>query len=396
MLRNYLTITLRNIIKYKGFSFINIFGLALGLACCLLISLYIRDEISYDKYHENANRIYRVTRNFLSKDGTVSLHLGHAAPPFGPLLQNDFPDIEQSARILQNGSLFKYGEKAFNEENVFIAEPSIFKIFTIPVISGDPQKALDEPFSIMLSDKMAEKYFNNENPIGKVLRANNQFDVKVTGVFKTFPSNSHFHPDFLLSFSTLNDDNIYGRENLRTNFGNNSFGTYLLLPENYNTQRLTSQFPAFLDKHMAGDAPADAPKPSTWTNLFLQKLTDIHLHSQLDSEFEPNSNITTVYILAAIAVFILIIACINFMNLSTALATKRAKEVGIRKVMGVTKDKLIAQFLSESVVFAMIGLVLAIGIVHLALPALNNFLDRDLTVGYFENWYTLPVLLGLA
>jgi putative ABC transport system permease protein len=396
MLRNYLIIALRNIIKYKGFSFINIFGLALGLACCLLISLYIRDELSYDKYHENANRIYRVTRNFLSKDGTVSLHLGHAAPPFGPLLQNDFPDIEQSVRILQNGSLFKYGEKAFNEENVFIAEPSIFKIFTIPVVSGDPQKALDEPFSIMLSDKMAEKYFNKENPVGKVLRANNQYDVKITGVFKTFPSNSHFHPEFLLSFATLNDENVYGRENLRTNFGNNSFGTYLLLPENYNTERLTSQFPAFLDKHMAGDAPADAPKPSTWTNLFLQKLTDIHLHSQLDSEFEPNSNITTIYILAAIAVFILIIACINFMNLSTALATKRAKEVGIRKVMGVTTDKLIVQFLSESVVFALIALILGIGIVHLALPALNNFLDRQLTIGYFEHWYTLPILVGLA
>ncbi|QHT67980.1 FtsX-like permease family protein [Rhodocytophaga rosea] len=396
MFQNYLKIALRNILKYTGFSFINIFGLALGLTCCLLISLYIRDELSYDKYHTNADRIYRVTRNWTSQDGSVSLHLGHVAPPFGPLLENEFPDIEASARIIQNGFLFRYDEKAFNENNVFIAEPAIFKIFTIPVISGDPKKALDDPFSIMLSDKMAEKYFNNENAVGKVIKIDNQFQVKITGIFKHFPANSHFHPDFLVSFSTLNDDNVYGRENLRTNFGNNSFGTYLLLPENYNTQTITSQIPVFLDKVLAGNNPNNGPKPSAGTNLFLQKLTDIHLHSHLDSEFEANSDITTLYILSAIAVFILIIACINFMNLSTALAAKRAKEVGIRKVMGVTKDKLVIQFLSESVVFSMIALVLAIGIVQLSLPALNNFTGRELSVGYLENWYTLPLLITLA
>lgn len=382
--------------KYKAFSFINIFGLALGLACCLLISLYIRDELSYDKYHQHADRIYRVTRDFVSQDGKVDLHLGHVAPPFGPLLQNDFPDIEQAARMLQSGSLFRYDEKSFNEDNVFIAEPSIFKIFTIPVISGNPAKALSEPFSLMMSDKMAEKYFGQENPIGKMLQIDNQYPVKVTGVFQSFPANAHFHPEFFLSFATLYNEDIYGREGLRTNFGNNSFATYLLLPKNYPTERLTSQFSAFLDKHMGSEAPADAPKPSTWTHLYLQKMTDIHLHSQLDSETEPNGNITTVYILMAIAVFILIIACINFMNLSTALAVKRAKEVGIRKVMGVTKFNLVAQFLSESVVFAMLSLILAIGIVHLTLPSLNTFTGRTLTMGYWQYWYTIPFLLLLA
>jgi putative ABC transport system permease protein len=395
MFSNYLKIVLRNIAKYKGFSFINIFGLALGLACCLLISMYIRDELSYDKYHENSTRIYRVTRDWVSSEGKVDLHLGHVAPPFGPLLQNDFPDIEAAARLLQSGTLFRYDEKAFNEDNVFIAEPSIFKIFTIPVLSGSPDNALNEPFSVMLSDKIAAKYFGDENPVGKVLRMDNQYTVKVTGVFESFPPNSHFHPEIFLSFTTLNDENIYGQEGLRTNFSNNSFATYLLLPENYPTERLTSQFPAFIDKHM-GSNDQNATKPSTYTHLYLQKLTDIHLHSHLDSEIEPNGNITTVYILIAIAIFILIIACINFMNLSTALAVKRAKEVGIRKVMGVTKSSLVTQFLSESVVFALVSLVLAIGIVHLALPALNTFTGRSLTMGYIQYWYTIPALLLLA
>jgi putative ABC transport system permease protein len=395
MFRNYLKIVLRNIAKHKGFSFINISGLALGLACCLLIFLYIRDELSYDKYHHNADRIYRVTRDFVSQGGKVDLHLAQVAPPFSPLLQNDFPDIEQAARILHSNSLFRYEDKIFNEENVFIAEPAIFKIFTIPVISGNPENALNEPFSVMMSEKIARKYFGNENPVGKLMQLDNQLPVKVTGVYESFPANSHFHPEFFISFSTLHDENIYGRENLRTNFGNNSFSTYLLLPENYSTERLTSQFPAFIDKYMGSKAP-DAVKPSTWTHLYLQKLTDIHLHSQLDSEIEPNGNITTVYILIAIAVFILIIACINFMNLSTALAVKRAKEVGIRKVMGVTKSNLIAQFLAESVLFALLSLVLALGIVHLALPALNSFTGRELNVGYLQYWYTIPFLLILT
>lgn len=396
MFQNYLKIVLRNIAKYKGFSFINIAGLALGLACCLLISLYIRDELSFDKHHQNADRVYRVTRDWVSKEGKVDLHLAHVAPPFGPLLQNDFPDIEQTARLLQTTTLFRYEDKLFNETNGFVAEPTIFNIFSIPVISGNPENALNEPFSVMMSEKMASKYFGKENPVGKLMRMDNEHTVKVTGIFQSFPANSHFHPEFFLSFATLNDENIYGREALRTNFGNNSFATYLLLPENYPSERLSSRFPAFIDKHMASQAPADAPKPSTYTHLYLQKLTDIHLHSQLDSEIEPNGNITTVYILMAIAVFILIIAGINFMNLSTALAVKRAKEVGIRKVMGVTKSNLIAQFLSESVVFALLSLVLAIGMVHLCLPALNTFTGRALTIGYFQYWYTIPSLLMLA
>jgi putative ABC transport system permease protein len=395
MLKNYIKIAFRNLLRYKVFSVINILGLAIGLACCMLISLYVKDELGYDKFHANADRIYRVTRNWVNQEGVVSLHLGHVAPPFGPLLENDFPDIEKVVRLLETNFPFRYEEKSFNEENVFIAEPAIFDIFTIPVVSGDPKRALNEPFSIMLSDKAAERYFGLEDPVGKTIRASNKFDLMVTGVFKSLPANAHFHPEFLLSFSTLNDDSVYGREALKTNFGNNSFATYLLLPPNYPADQLETQFPAFLDKHLAGDA-APGTRPSGFTHLFLQKLTDIHLHSNLASEIEPNGDITTVYILSAIAVFILLIACINFMNLSTALAAKRAKEVGIRKVVGVSKGVLILQFICESILFTLIALALAALAVQLVLPALNSFTGKELTVEYFQKVYTIPLLLAFA
>jgi putative ABC transport system permease protein len=397
MLRNYLTVALRNLAKHTGFSLINILGLTVGLSCFMLIALYIQDELSYDRYHTHADRIYRVTRDFRSPNGTVDLHLGHVAPPFGPLLQNDFPEVEKVARMLQADYLVSYGDKAFNENDIFIAEPSIFEIFTIPVISGDPQRALAEPFSVMLSEKTARKYFGAEDPLGQLLKIDNQFTVKVTGVFASFPANAHMHPEFMVSFSTLNDDQVYGRENLRTNWGNNSFATYLLLPGNYRPENLEAQFPAFLDRHMGAMAREYAvPAPSTWTHLYLQKLTDIHLHSHLDSEIEANGDIRYVYILSAIALFILLLACINFMNLATARSASRAKEIGMRKVSGALRGHLISQFLAESVLITLFALVLAIGITQLALPFLNDFTDKELSFGYLTNGYLLLVLLGVA
>ncbi len=395
MLKNYIIIALRNLQRYKVFSFINIVGLAVGLACCMLIALYVRHELSYDRYHTKADRIYRVTRDWVTSEGTVSLHLGNVAPPIGPLLKNDFEEIEEVARMLQTSFLFRDGERMFNEPEVFIAEPELLNIFSINVLKGNPGTVLEQPFQLMLSDEMAEKYFKGQDPVGKTLRVNNAFDVVISGIFESFPSNSHFHPNFFLSFSTLYDDDIYGREGLRTNWGNNSFTTYLLLPEGYPAENLQAQFPAFLDKHLSNSGPAGS-KPSASTRLYLQKVTDIHLHSNLAAELEPNGNAATVYTLAAIALFILGIAVINFMNLSTALAVKRGKEVGIRKVVGVQRGSLVMQFLSESVVYTLMALLLAILLVELSLPALNTFLGRELSLGYLSQPITIPLLIGLA
>ncbi len=334
MIRNYLKVALRSILRNKLSSFINIFGLALALSCSLLIYLFIKDELSYDRYHTHADRIYRVTRNFLSPDGSVNLHLGHLAPPFGPLLKNDFAEIEEVARTLKMRALFAYQEnaeekKSFNEENVYYAEPEVFRIFSIPVLEGSQDKSLTGPFNIMLSENTAKRYFGEESAIGKSLKVNNRYDVVVSGVYQDFPKQSHWHPDILVSFSTLNDSTIYGRRGLETNWGNNSFGTYILANENFDAKKTEQQFPAFVVRHMGRQMnDNNAPLPSTWTNLFLQKLTDIHLHSHLDSEEETNGNINNVYIMGVIGLFIILIACFNFVNLSTARASKRAKEVG--------------------------------------------------------------------
>ncbi|HMP99619.1 MAG TPA: ABC transporter permease [Cyclobacteriaceae bacterium] len=374
--------------KNKLSSFINVSGLALAMASCILIYLFVSDELSYDRYHKNADRIYRVTRNFISQDGSVSLHLGHVAPPFAPLLKNDFGEIEEIARALKITLLLSIEEdasniRAFNEDNIFIVEPAAFKIFDIPVISGNPEKDFEKPYTIMLSRPMAEKYFGKDEPVGKRLRAGNSFDLEVSGIFEPFPRQSHWHPEFIISFSTLNDSTLYGRRNLETNWGNNSFATYLLVQEFFDPAAMEARFPEFIDKHFGEYAkanfgvPADF-KASDGTTLFLQKLTDIHLRSHLDSEVETNGNINNVYMMSVIGIFIILIACINFVNLATARASKRAKEVGLRKVVGAHKQQLISQFLSESVLTATLSLLLAFGIVWFALPWLNDFTGKGL------------------
>jgi putative ABC transport system permease protein len=389
MYRNYLKIAIRNLLKNKLFSFINISGVAIGLACFLLLALYVKDELSYDRFHTNADRIYRLSRTFLSKDGTASIRLGHAAPPFGPLIKQDFPEVEQVVRLLETGASVKHGEKVFNEEAIFAAEANLFKVFSFNVTSGNPDKALENPFSIMFSRPMAEKYFGKENPVGKTVRLDNQLDYTVTGVFEPLPAQSHFHPDFLASFSTLNDPRVYGAEGLRTNWGNNSFSTFLLLPENYDPQKLVKSFPAFQNRHIETNA-------SSYSVLDLMKLTDIHLHSHLDSEIEANGDIQYVYLFSAIAVFILLIACINYMNLATAKSATRAKEVGMRKVIGAVRSQLINQFLSESILLVLVSVSIAVLIVVLCLPALNSFTQKTLQFNSLLDPGFIAILISIT
>ena len=405
MIRNYLTVAFRSIFRNKLTAFINIAGLALAMMCCILIYLFVSDELSYDRYNTKADRIYRVTRNFLSRDGVPNLHLANVAPPIGPLIKNDFGEVEVMARTINFGLVIgreENGElvKNFTEEHLFLAEPDIFKIFDIDVTTGDKTTALSRPFTIMLSEKSVKKFFDNENPIGKRLRANNQFDLEVTGVFKDFPSQSHWHPEYLVSFSTLENDKIYGRKELETNWGNNAFGTYLLLEEGADPKKMETGFPDFLERHyanfaIANGAPADF-KASRATTLFLQKLTDIHLLSHLDDELEVNGNINNVRMMAVIGLFIILIACFNFINLSTARATKRAKEVGLRKVVGAFKNQLITQYLSESVLISVLSLVLGCGLAFVALSWLNQFTGKFLTINPINNWMLFTGLIGFA
>lgn len=394
MIYNYLKISFRNLMKYKFISFINLFGLTIGFTCCLLILTYILNELSYDRYNKKADNVYRITRTFYNGNGDVALTLSTISPPFGYYLPTDFPEIQKMTRLLNNGTApLRYKDKLINEQNVYFADENIFDVFTIKVLEGNPATALKDPFSVMLTEETAKKYFGDEDPINKVLRANNQFDVKVTGVYKAFPSNAHLHPNIMVSFNTLKDSAIYGEKNLRTNWGNNSFFTYILLPKDYNVENMKARFPAFLDKHMVGQFRAT--QPSKATKLDLQKLTDIHLHSHTDYEAEPNGDIKRVYIFSCIAFFILLIACINYMNLSTARATLRAREIGIRKVVGARKKELVFQFLSESLLLTLAGILIAFGLLFILLPWLNKISGQDLSAGILLKWQVVvPLILS--
>ncbi len=381
MIRNYLKIAIRNLLKYRFISFINLFGLTVGLTCCLLITAYILNELSYDRYNKNADHIYRVTRSFNNQDGVVSLTLSTVSPPFGHYLPTDFPEIKKMTRLLDySPTPMKYKEKMFNEKGVFFADENLFEVFTVKVLKGNPKNALSNPFSVMLTEEMAKKYFGNEDPMDKSIRLGGQYDMKVTGIYKAFPSNAHMHPGMLISFNTLKDSTVYGEKNLRTNWGNNSFFTYILMPENFSPKKMIAQFPAFVDRRMTGQEYI-GNQPSKFTKLGLQKLTDIHLYSHTDYEAEPNSDISRVYIFSAIALFILLIACINYMNLSTARSALRGKEIGIRKVVGARRKELIGQFLGESILVCWAATILAAVLTYTALPWLNKVSGQDLSFG---------------
>ncbi|MGI8598266.1 MAG: ABC transporter permease, partial [Chitinophagaceae bacterium] len=330
MLKNYFIIAFRNIIRYKFYSLINIFGLAVGMAVCILIFLYVTDELSYDKFHIKKDRIFRVSREWFDHDGKTSLHLGHVAPAAAPLLKNDFPGIiEQSIRVLTDGNSMVMREDKKLFEDVSFADPDFFEVFTFKMLEGDPATALREPNSVVLTKAASQRMFGDESPIGKTIKYENEVDLKVTGVTEEVPVNSHFHYDYVASFNVIED--FYGTEEILKNWHNNSYSTYILLEEGYGPKELEAQLPSFLNKHLQTNEGEPA---ANWTRLHLWPVTDIHLYSSLDSEAEPNGKIEHIYIYSIIGIFILLIACINFMNLSTARSARRSKEVGLRKVMG--------------------------------------------------------------
>jgi putative ABC transport system permease protein len=386
MIRNYLKIAFRNMARYRLISFINLLGLTVGLSCCILITLYVANELSYDTHNKDAGNIYRITRSFHNKDGSESLHLSAIAPAFAPRLKTDFPELKHMTRILSNGqTTIRYEDKLFNERNAYFADDQFFDFFTTQVVSGNPATALAEPRSIMLSEEMAQKYFAGADPLNKLVRIDNQYFFKVTGVFKALPATSHLHPEILLSFSTLKDSTIYGERRLNSSWSNNAFHTYVKLPDPSTLQRIQSQFPSFIDRHMGKDVPPDVII-SKFTKLYFQKLTDIHLHSQLDDEIEANGDIKRVYIFSCIALFILIIACINYMNLSTARSIVRSREIGIRKAIGAQRRELIFQFLSESVLIAFLSLCAAVILSLAALPPINEISGQQLSISGLADW----------
>jgi putative ABC transport system permease protein len=391
-------VALRNIRKHKGYSLINIIGLAVGIASCLLILLFVQSELSYDRFHEKPERIYRV--GFKFHVGTNQFDAALGPCPLAGALLRDFPEVESAARIFarqsRGGDVFvRYDENRFKEKRFFWADPDLFDILTIRFTKGDPDDALAQPNSVILSSEAAEKYFSQEDPMGKMLELEDGSLYMVKGVTEKWPEPSHFHFDFLASFSSL-------PKSRDPDFYDTAVFTYILLRENASIEQLEAKLPEFSGKCMAPIIEKIMAVPyreflesGNFIGFMTQPLLDIHLHSDWGNELEPQGNFNTVIIFSAIAFLILVVACINFINLTTARSTQRANEVGVRKVVGSTHAQLIRQFLSESILQSLIAVLLALIIVELALPIFNSLVGKNFSSFYFQNWtFLLIVFIG--
>jgi putative ABC transport system permease protein len=387
MLKNYLKSALRNIKKHKGYAFINIVGLAIGMACCILIVMYITKELSYDRYHKNADRIFRL--GFDANVGGSQVTAPISNVPSAPVLIQSYPEVLDAVRIRTvSRTSVEYEDKQFYENDILYADNSIFSVFTFPMTRGDPKTALETAYSAVLTEDTAKRYFGDEYPMGKTLTLNNESNFVITGVMKDVPPNSHFTFDMLCSYETLYDRN---REIMEEWFNFRDY-TYLLLSEGFDYRDLENKFPALIDKYMGSMLKALGGE----IEFFLQPLTNIHLHSNLENEISPNSSITYIYIFGAVALFILCIACINFMNLATARSSTRAKEVGLRKVVGAERKELIRQFLGESLLYSFLSLMIALLFSRLALPFVSSLSGQDLSINFANVPWIIPGLLGLA
>lgn len=400
MFKNYFKVAFRNLFRQKMYSFLNIAGLALGMAATIIIALYVSGELSYDKHNIRHDRVYRLERMWYSQDGSGLQGFGTLAPSFTIFLEKDFPEFERIVRMYLSGDqLIQIDDRGFTEQNVFVVEEDIFDVFTIPMIKGDPKTALKDPGSVVLSESIAEKYFGKENPMGKsIITDGNPF--KVTGIIEDTPFHSHAHFDIFFSYTSFRT--MYGGRALDYFLGENNFSdnvtfTYALLKPDTDVEQLKDKIPDFLDKYLGTfkDENGAVRKASESSTINFDKLSDIHLYSHTRSEIEANGNATYVNTFMIVAVFILLIACVNFMNLSTARAAKRAKEVGLRKVVGANKKTLIAQFIGESLLISFISLLLSLIMINLLLPYFNAFLNVKMELGFFSNASDIYMLISV-
>jgi putative ABC transport system permease protein len=383
MLRNYLKIAFRNITRHRVYSIINISGLAIGMASSILILLWVQNEISYDKFHRNADRTYRVVGNL----GDLKSAVNSAAMPAA--LKAQMPFVKNTVRLcaIPTTMLFEAGDKKFEEKRAFYADPSFMDMFSFPLLHGNRAIALTQADGVLITQEMATKYFGNENPIGKLLRKDNEENVVVTGVFASIPPNSHLQFDFILPMASLARTN----EDLKVNAWDNfNFFTYIQLDKSFdpsaaNLLVLERQINQMFHSHV----------PEMKATFQLQPITTIHLAPERLADLPGHGNAQYVNIFFIIAVLVLVVACINFMNLATARSARRAKEIGLRKVAGAIRGQLIIQFLSESIFISFLSLVLALGIVWLFLPVFNQLADRKLSIDVSDAKFWLS-LTGIA
>lgn len=396
MLKNYFVTAYRNLVKNWSYSFINIIGLSVGLAASIFILLFVFHELSYDTFHKKSDRIYRA-----AVDGKMAKNTFIAAVTAAPMaeaLLNEYPEIEKTVRVRKSGDwLVSHEDKTFNEEGILFADSTFFQIFTYKFIHGNPATALKNPESIVLTEKIARKYFGKTDVVGKSLRIESDTTYyTVTGVIQNVPENTHMHFDMMASLNTLDISR-------RTFWISHNFFTYVLLKEGTDPQALENKLDMLVEKYVGPDVQQalgvsldEFIGSGSSIRYFLQPVEDIHLHSHLEYELEANSHISYIYIFSIIAIFILLMASINYTNLATAKSASRSLEVGMRKVVGGTKRSLRFLFLIESVFLTLVSLFIAIVIVELLMPQYNNLVQLNLDINYFEEWYTIPGLIVLV
>ncbi|MEX0721207.1 MAG: FtsX-like permease family protein [Balneolaceae bacterium] len=394
MFKSYLKIAIRNLLKTKVHSLINIFGLAIGLATSILIVLYVVNEWSFDQFHQNKEQIYRVVQTMSSENKVEE----QASSPFplAPVIDAEFPDfVDKSVRFFdlnEASHTFRYKEKgiSFSEENFYFVDSTFFDVFNTKLLRGKANDVLKNPLSLVMSEALATKYFGDENPVGKTLNLKGIMDLTVTGVMEEWPEESHLDIELAASFSSLNE--IYNSDYDKSWLWN-PIWTYVLLKDGVEADNFASQLSTLEDKYYYAYQgwPADEK-----ISLDIQPITDIHLHSSLDNEIKPNGSVFYLYLFSAVAGFTLLIACINFMNLSTARSMERSREVGLRKALGSYREQLFYQFVGESFFISFIAIIVGVSLVVLSLPFFNELVDKQLTFSLLQNWFILPALALLT
>jgi putative ABC transport system permease protein len=380
---SFLKLFFRNALRNKTFTSLNILGLAIGMASFIIIMLWVKDELSYDKYNVNAERIYRM--NFFTRFNGISGISSYCPGPLSAALKNDYPEIEKTVRFQSNGNaIIKYNNTSFTEYEIVYADSTVFGIFTIPIIKGNAKTALTAPFTIAVSESMAKKYFGDEDPINKILKFDNKTDYRVTAVYKDIPKASHFHFNFIASLYSTN-------EYKQDIWLNNNFHTYFLLKKNTDPIAFEKKLPQLIDRYFAPQAASALG--TTWEKLLetgilikfsIQNVRDIHLNTDISGGFDAGGDIKYVYIFILIAVFIILLACINFTNLSTARSATRLKDVGIRKVFGVQRSKLSMQFMLESFLIVFAAYIVAMVLTEISIPFFNRLTEKSLLINYFD------------
>ncbi|HEY2726389.1 MAG TPA: ABC transporter permease, partial [Parafilimonas sp.] len=382
MFKNYFKIAVRNLWRHKAFSFINILGLAVGMTACFLIFLYVSFETSYDNFNTKADRIYRIVSDV--KTPTEVIPIGTTIAPLAIYLKKDFPEVEDAVRIFSDGYLVKKDEVKFQEKRTLLADSTLFNVFDFPLVEGNKKTALIEPMSIILSQTTAKKYFGNEDPLGKHVQLTGAaINATITGVMKDIPENSQLQADMIVSMSSTKP--IYGYATSDSEWTNHNYLTYLLMKSHTNMKAFEKKLPAFMEKYN-GQQMRDMQSSETF---FLEPLREVYLKSThtgfTPSQVFKTGNINNVYIFSIIGIFILLIACINFINLTTARSAERAKEVGIRKVVGAARFQLTKQFISESVIITLIAFIIAFLLCALTLPLFNQLAGKTISADIANN-----------